>query len=163
VGKLGLDVLATCYDFDSQNLHVFAATKGGDPSIYFHRMLQRERVWTSWRKIDLDIAGEHLIAFFRNRRLYLAWATFLEKGDDQQTAAFPQPASGGGQQDLPKSQRWTEISLAVSEYTGKKWLPRHVSVETVNTSKAEHSLDQKNSFLSVTPDPDVFTVDVYWR
>ena len=120
-----LDVLATCYDFDLQNLHVFAATKGGEPRTYFHRMLQRERVWTSWRKIDLDIAGEHLIAFFRNKRLYLAWATFLEKGDDQQQATYPQPASGA--QDLPKSERWTEISLAVSEYTGKKWLPRRVS------------------------------------
>lgn len=155
-----LDVLATCYDFDSQNLHVFAATKGGEPRTYFHRMLQRERVWTSWRKIDLDIAGEHLIAFFRNRRLYLAWAMFVEKGDDQQQATYPQPASGP--QDLPKSDRWSEISLAVSEYTGKKWLPRRVSVDPVTTPTKPWSLDKKDIVLSVSPDPENFTVDVFW-
>nr|WP_281722005.1 neuraminidase-like domain-containing protein [Nitrosomonas nitrosa] len=155
-----LDVLATCYDFDSQNLHVFAATKGGEPRTYFHRMLQRERVCTSWRKIDLDIAGEHLIAFFRNKRLYLAWATFLEKGDDQQQATYPQPASGA--KDLPKSKRWTEISLAVSEYTGKKWLPRRISVDPVQTPTMEQSLDKKNIVLAVSPDPENFTVDVFW-
>lgn len=155
-----LDVLATCYDFDAQNLHVFAATKGGEPRTYFHRVLQRERVWTSWRKIDLDIAGEHLIAFFRNKRLYLAWATFVEKGDDQQQATYPQPASGP--QDLPKSQRWSEISLALSEYTGKKWLPRRVSVDPVATPKKTWSLDKKDVVLSVSPDPENFTVDVFW-
>lgn len=154
-----LDVLATCYDFDSQNLHVFAATKGGEPRAYFHRMLQRERVWTPWKKIDLDIAGEHLIAFFRNKRLYLAWATFLEKGDDQQTATYPQPATG--EQPLPKSKRWTEISLAVSEYTGKKWLPRRVSEEPLFTPTMTQSLDQKSIVLSVSPDPENYMVDVY--
>lgn len=153
-----LDVLATCYDFDSQNLHVFAATKGGEPRTYFHRMLQRERVWTSWRKIDLDIAGEHLIAFFRNKRLYLAWATFLEKGDDQQQATYPQPSDT----QPPRSKRKTEISLAVSEYTGKKWLPRGVSVDPVETQEMEQSLDKKNIVLSVSSDPENFTVDIYW-
>jgi hypothetical protein len=44
-------------------------------------MLRRERVWTSWRKIDLDIAGER-IAFFRSKRLYLAGD--LPGRDDQQ-------------------------------------------------------------------------------
>lgn len=155
-----LDVLATCYDFDSQNLHVFGATKGGEPRSYFHRILQRERVWTSWRKIDLDIAGEHLISFFRNRRLYLAWATFIEKGDDQQEATFPQPKSGGGSQPLPETLRWSEISLAVSEYTGKKWLPRRVSVDPVKTSKMKESLNKDDIVLSVWPDPENFAVVV---
>lgn len=152
-----LDVLATCYDFDSQNLHVFAATKGGEPRTYFHRMLQRERVWTSWRKIDLDIAGEHLIAFFRNKRLYLAWATFLEKGDDQQQATYPQPSDT----QPPKSKRKTEISLAVSEYTGKKWLPRRVSIDPVETPEMEQSLDKQTIVLTVSPDPENFSVDVF--
>ncbi|HEU5181573.1 MAG TPA: neuraminidase-like domain-containing protein [Candidatus Polarisedimenticolia bacterium] len=156
-----LDVLATCYDFDSQNLHVFAATKGGDPRTYFHRTLQAELAWTPWRKIDLDITGEHLIAFFRNKRLYLAWAIFLEKGDDQQQATYPQP--GSGEQDLPKSKRFTEISLAVSEYTGKKWLPRRVSADPITTTKMEQSVDTKRVVLTVSPDPEYFTIDVHFE
>ncbi|MHB0953993.1 MAG: Tc toxin subunit A-related protein [Allorhizobium sp.] len=153
-----LDVLATCYDFDREDLHVFGCTKGGEPRSYFHRVLQRERVWTAWTKIDLDIAGEHLIAFFRNKRLYLAWATFMEKGDDQQEATFPEP--GVGNQPLPPAERWSEISLAVSEYTGKKWLPRRVSEGVVVTPTNTISLDQKRIFLTVTPASERFTVDV---
>ncbi|MBC7985239.1 MAG: hypothetical protein H7X93_01000, partial [Sphingomonadaceae bacterium] len=152
-----LDVLATCYDFDRQQLHVFGCTKGGDPRGYFHRVLERERVWTPWRKIDLDIAGEHLVAFFRNKRLYLAWATFMEKGDEEQDAVFPEP--GTGPQPLPPTQRWSEIKLAVSEYTGKKWLPRRVSEGFVKTPTSTVSLDQQRVFLTVTPATD-FTVDV---
>ncbi|GGC05314.1 neuraminidase-like domain-containing protein [Pseudoduganella buxea] len=155
-----LDVLATCYDFDLQNLHVFAATKGGDPRGYYHRMLQRERSWTPWRKIDLDITGEHLIAFFRNNRLYLAWATFTEKGDETQSLPFPQP-SGAATQPLPRPLRWTEISLAVSEYTGKKWLPRRVADTPIPTPKDVTPLDRKTIVLGVSPDPERFSVSVY--
>jgi hypothetical protein len=153
-----LDVLATCYDFDREELHVFGATKGGDPRSYFHRTFQRERVWTAWTKIDLDIAGEHLIGFFRNKRLYLAWATFMERGNDQQEAVFPQP--GAAKQPLPPAERWSEIRLAVSEYTGKKWLPRRLSEGVVTTPVRSAALDQETIFLTVTPAPTKFTVDV---
>ncbi|QYU69512.1 hypothetical protein J4558_05050 [Leptolyngbya sp. 15MV] len=153
-----LDVLATCYDFDRECLHVFGCTKGGDPRTYFHRTLERERVWTPWRKIELDITGEHLIAFFRNKRLYLAWATFMEKGDEDQQATFPEP-SGSGPQPMNKSKRWSEIKLAISEYTGKKWLPRRVSEGFVKTQTSETPLDRSLVFLTVTPGTD-FTVDV---
>ena len=153
-----VDVLATCYDFDREELHVFGATKGGDPRSYFHRTFQRERVWTAWTKIDLDIAGEHLIGFFRNKRLYLAWATFMERGNDQQQAVFPVP--GAAKQSLPPAERWSEIRLAVSEYTGKKWLPRRLSEGVVTTPVSTAALDQETIFLTVTPAPTKFTVDV---
>src|SRR5450830_458972 len=155
-----LDVLAPCYDFDLQDLHVFAASMGGDPRGYYHRMLQHERSWTPWRKIDLDITGEHLIAFFRNNRLYLAWATFTEKGDETQSLPFPQP-SGAATQPLPRPLRWTEISLAVSEYTGKKWLPRRVADTPIPTPKDVTPLDRKTIVLGVSPDPERFSVSVY--
>ncbi len=154
-----LDVLAACYDFDREDLHVFACTKGGDPRSYFHRVLQRERVWTPWTKIDLDIAGEHLVAFFRNKRLYLAWATFIEKGNDQQNVTYPDPSDNR----MPPAERRTEIRLAISEYTGKKWLPRRLSEGTLFTDWKAESLDPKQLFLTVTPDPGRFTVDIYSR
>ena len=156
-----LDVLATCYDFDRSELHVFACTKGGDPRTYFHRVIQRERVCTAWTKIDLDIAGEHLIAFFRNKRLSLAWLTFLETGNEDQQTQFPQ-ASGSGPQSMPKAERRTEIRLAISEYTGKKWLPRRVSQDALFTGWSQSSLNRDRLFLSVTPDPERFTVDLYF-
>lgn len=152
-----LDVLATCYDFDRAEMHVFGATKGGDPRGYFHRVFQRERVWTPWQKIDLDITGEHLVAFFRNKRLCLAWATFTEKGDEAQNTVFPEP--GTGPQPLPPTYRWTEIQLSVSEYTGKRWLPRRMSQDAISTPSRPYRLDLKTLFLTVTPGTD-FTIDI---
>ena len=62
---------------------------------------------------------------------------------------------------MPKAQRRTEISLAVSEYTGTKWLPRRVSQRRSAHAVRTESLDRTaDLLLSVTPDPD-FTIDVY--
>ncbi|MFM7547287.1 MAG: neuraminidase-like domain-containing protein, partial [Cyanobacteriota bacterium] len=154
-----LDVLATCYDLQNYSLHVIAATKGGEPRLYFHRRLDRERFWTPWTKIDLDISGDHLIAFFRNQRLHLAWATFLEKGNEEQSLPFPQ--QGSDNQPLPRAQRRLEISLAVSEFTGKRWLPRRVSRDAITTPWAEEPIDRATLQLTVNPDPERFTVDLY--
>jgi peptidoglycan hydrolase-like protein with peptidoglycan-binding domain len=155
-----LDVLTVCFDPDHNDLHVFACTKGGDPRTYYHRVFQRQRVWTSWKKIDLDISGDHLVAFFRGKRLYLAWTTFLESGDDQQRAVMPN-TPGGTEGSMPPAKRQTEIRLAVSEYTGRKWLPRRVSAGALYTPMRPQSLDQSKIFLTVTPDPARFSVDVF--
>ena len=154
-----LDVLATCYDLQNYSLHVIAASKGGEPRLYYHRRLDRERFWTPWTKIDLDISGDHLIAFFRNQRLHLAWATFLEKGNEQQSLPFPQQSSSN--QPLPRAERRLEISLAVSEFTGKRWLPRRISRDAITTPWAEEPIDRATLQLTVNPDPERFTVDLY--
>jgi peptidoglycan hydrolase-like protein with peptidoglycan-binding domain len=154
-----LDVLATCYDSDRSDLHVFGATKGGDPRVYYHRVMQRERSWTPWRKIDLDITGEHLVPFFRNRRLYLAWATFLEKGNDQQDSEFPTASSGS--QSLPPAERHLEVRIAISEFTGKRWRPRRVSHDFIETPWTTETLDPRKLHLTVNPAPQRFTIDLY--
>jgi len=154
-----LDVLATCYDLQNYSLHVIAASKGGEPRLYYHRRLDRERFWTPWTKIDLDISGDHLIAFFRNQRLHLAWATFLEKGNEQQNLPFPQQSSSN--QPLPRAERRLEISLAVSEFTGKRWLPRRISRDSIATPWDIQLVDRSTIQLTVNPDPERFTIDLY--
>lgn len=151
-----LDVQATCYDFYNDSLHIFACTKGGDPPVYFHRVLQSERVFTPWAKVNLDISN-NLVAFFRDKRLFLAWTTFIEKGDDQQPSAMPQDDAT----TMPAAQRYTEIRLAISEYTGSKWLPRRVSRDFLVTPNETKSLDLQRIFLSVNVDEARFTIDVY--
>jgi hypothetical protein len=121
--------------------------------------LDRERFWSPWTKIDLDISGDHLIAFFRNQRLHLAWATFLEKGNEDQDVPFPQ--NNGGSQKLPKPERQLEISLAVSEFTGKRWLPRRVSRDPIFTDAKTQPIDRRTLQLVVNPDPERFSIDVY--
>jgi hypothetical protein len=59
-------------------MHVFARTKAVDPAIYYYRRFEQERSWTPWEKVELDITGDHLLAFKRNHRLCLAWPIFTE-------------------------------------------------------------------------------------
>ncbi|MCZ8260624.1 MAG: neuraminidase-like domain-containing protein [Beijerinckiaceae bacterium] len=155
-----LDVLTTCYDFEREEMHVFAATKGGEPRVYYHRILQRERVWTPWTKIDLDIAGDHLIAFFRNERLYLAWLMIKEVGREDGSSQMPDTPPG--QSDpVPQPERRLEMQLAVSEYTGKSWRPRRMSPDSVNTEWSRTGVNRSQLLLTVNPDPDHFAIEVF--
>ncbi len=157
-----LDVLATCYDFDREDMHVFAATKGGEPRVYYHRILQRERVWTPWTRIDLDIAGDQLIAFFRNERLYLAWLVIKEVGREDGAARMPDTPPGH-MDTPPRPERRLEIQLAISEYTGKSWRPRRLSPEALRTNWSHMPVDRAELLLTVNPDPDNFAVELFWQ
>jgi Tc toxin complex TcA C-terminal TcB-binding domain/Neuraminidase-like domain/Putative peptidoglycan binding domain len=151
-----MDVLTTCYDLQLDNMHVFAVTKGGEPRQYYHCMLQRERIWTPWEKIDLDITGDHLVAFHRDGRLSLAWLNFLEKGDENQDVLYPQ------QNDkMVKPDRYTEMRLAVSEYTGKRWLPRREAAEALATEPVAVPLERKDIQLIVNTEDTWFAIQVY--
>lgn len=123
-----MDVMATYYQTDIATMHVFARTKGGDPAVYYYRQFQKERYWTPWEKVDLDIVGDHLLAFDRNSRLTLAWPVFTEETDQSQKGHIPGPGdipAGGKDTDTPLK-RW-KIQLAVSERSGGKWMPKKVS------------------------------------
>ncbi|WP_244222793.1 neuraminidase-like domain-containing protein [Cupriavidus lacunae] len=123
-----MDVMASYYQTDIATMHVFARTKGGDPAVYYYRQFQKERYWTPWEKVDLDIVGDHLLAFDRNSRLTLAWPVFTEETDSSQVGHIPGPGdipAGGKDTNVPQK-RW-KIQLAVSERSGEKWMPKKVS------------------------------------
>lgn len=128
-----LDVMATYYQTDIGTMHVFARTKGGDPAVYYYRQFQKERYWTPWEKVNLDITGDHLLAFDRNSRLTLAWPVFTEESDsDQSPPNTPKPDEipAGGQANQKPRKRW-KIQLAVSERANGKWLPKKVSKDGI--------------------------------
>jgi hypothetical protein len=64
-----LEVVATWYETETKIMHVFARTKAVDPAIYYYRRFEQERYWSPWEKVELDITGDHLLAFMRNHRL----------------------------------------------------------------------------------------------
>lgn len=137
-----LEVVATWYQSDIKTMHVFARTKGGDPAIYYYRKFEKEQSWTPWEKVELDITGDHLLAFFRNTRLCLAWLVFTEEPDKNQTGTVPvvkiqndgvAPANNPVPLDKPK--RKLLIQLAVSEFANKKWQPKKVSKDGIHTPK----------------------------
>ncbi|MEM7373664.1 MAG: neuraminidase-like domain-containing protein [Bacteroidota bacterium] len=127
-----LEVKATWYDVANREMHVFARTKGGDPSTYYYRKFEQERHWTPWEKVELDISGDHLMAFVRNNRLHLAWPIYSEVPEPTQTASIPD-ATPGNNVELDRPKRKLKIQLAISEYSNHKWQPKKVSKDSLLT------------------------------
>ena len=147
-----LDVMACYYQVDIRTMHVFARTKGGDPAVYYYRQFQQERYWTPWEKVDLDITGDHLLAFDRNSRLTLAWPIFTSEADDSTTTKVPNPATGIPAGGLPteKPRKHWKIQLALSERAGTKWLPKKVSKDAL------YSPSSTTYFSSEPPAPETY-------
>ena len=112
-------------------LHVFGRTFAV-PHIYYYRRLKNRSVWTAWERVDLDIAGDHLLPVVFNRRLYLFWPIFTQKVPANQK--IPAPNTQG----TPPQKYW-EISLAWSEYKQGNWLPKQVSSGPDGISQHETS------------------------
>ena len=127
-----LEVMATWYQSDIKTMHVFARTKGGDPAIYYYRKFEHERYWTPWEKVELDITGDHLLAFVRNNRLSLAWPVFSEEPDPEPKSTIPDNAPGEVV-DNDKPKRKLKIQLAISEFANNKWQPKKISKDAIDT------------------------------
>jgi len=144
-----LEVMATWYQSDIKTMHVFARTKGGDPAIYYYRRFEKERYWTPWEKVELDISGDHLLAFERNNRLSLAWPVFSEEPDPDPQSTIPVSTAGSVvNNDKPK--RKLKIQLAVSEFANKKWQPKKISKDGILTP-----------YSYFTSDDNQFKRDIY--
>ena len=131
-----LEVMTTWYDTINKNMHVFARTKGGDPSIYYYRRFEKEHYWSAWEKVELDITGDHLLAFMRNNRLHLAWPMFSEEAQPDQQSKVPSTGDQGIFVDTDQPKKKLKIQLAISEYTNKKWQPKRVSKDAIKTPSA---------------------------
>jgi len=140
-----LEVSAVYYDTDRLQMHVFARTKGGDPATYYHRIFNQERSWTPWDKVDLDITGDHLLAFMRNSRLYLAWPIFSEQANRDQSITIPDPTALSGGKETEHAKKYYKVQIAISEFSGKKWLPKKLSKDALNTLEYE-VLPSKQNF-----------------
>lgn len=138
-----LEVCAVYYETAVYTMHVFARTKGGDPAGYYYRRFEKERCWTPWEKVDLDIGGDHLLAFERNKRLYLAWPLFSEEADQDQPLQIPSSAEGT---PVEKTRKKWKLQLAISEYAGGKWLPKKLSKEALYTQDFYEILPGKEDF-----------------
>jgi len=126
-----LEVMATWYDMPARIMHVFARTKGGEPYIYYYRRFESERYWSPWEKVELDISGDHLLAFMRNNRLCLAWPMFSEEPQPDQASKIPSTDESHFTPD--KQKKKLKIQMAMSEYSNGKWKPKKISAESLST------------------------------
>ncbi len=136
-----LEVVAVFYQTDILVMHVFARTKGGDPAQYYHRTFEKERYWTPWRLVELDISSDNLLAFVRNGRLTLAWPVIAEETDPDAEVTTPavsgSPSSGPMQHPASR----LRIQMALSECAGGLWKPKKISQDAV-VSPAAYTTDR---------------------
>ena len=85
-----LDVCGTFHDLENGQdvLRVLARTQGSPP-VYYMREWVASAAWTAWRKVDLDIASDHVLPVVWNGRPYLFWADRQRQG--RPVAASPSP------------------------------------------------------------------------
>jgi uncharacterized delta-60 repeat protein len=126
-----LEIAATWYQTETRTMHVFGRTKG-DPPTYYYRTFKEEKAWTPWEKVDVDITGKHVIAYVRRNRLNLAWLVFKEEPDPNPKATIPNNTAGLSV-PVDKPSRKLSIRVAISEFTGKEWLPKKISNDSILT------------------------------
>ena len=135
-----LEVKATWYDVPTRTMHVFARTKGGDPAIYYYRRFEKERSWTAWEKVELDIQGDQVLAFIRNNRLHLSWLMFTEEAQPDQQTKVPAGTDQGTYVNTDRPAKKLVMTLAISEYSNKKWQPKRVSKDSIS-APSTYTLD----------------------
>lgn len=126
-----LEVVACYYQTEIKSMHVFARTKGGDPAQYYHRIFERERSWTPWTRIELEITSDKLLAFARNGRLNLAWTVTSEEVREDQNATVPPVSGQSSEVPMDRPEARLRIQLAVSEYAAGNWKPQKLSRDAV--------------------------------
>lgn len=122
-------------------LHVFGRSLA--PHRYFHRV-RRHGAWSPWREIELEISSEHLMPFFMEGRLFLAWASFedvaLPKGRAPAASASGEPVIDG------HDQAWWAQESANARAAGDfvrlaRALVNHAKLAQLNDARAAAASD----------------------
>jgi peptidoglycan hydrolase-like protein with peptidoglycan-binding domain len=137
-----IEVVGVYHEVDDENpwdslpptvnvLHVIGRTRT-DPSVYYYRTFDLSYgTWSPWGRIDVDIAGDHLIPVVYNRRLYLFWLVFLEKPIKMKKQPPAMASTSTKTQDSPESPKSLEIQLAWTARVEGGWAKRQISREKV--------------------------------
>jgi hypothetical protein len=128
-----LEVVACYYETAAGTMHVVARTKGGDPAQYYHRTIEKERYWSPWRAVDLDITSDSLLAFVRNDRLHLAWPVISEETDPDAEVTTPGVSESPSTGPMQRPSARLRIQLALSDYAGGLWKPKKISEDAIIT------------------------------
>lgn len=110
-------------------LHVIARTYA-NPHQYFHRTMENNE-WTAWKKMEIEIDGNHLIPVVFNRRLCLFWLFFTGQHEEQEPLD-PQADS------IPPPPRYWKIQIAWSEFKKNRWTAKKLSGSCFESRHFKH-------------------------
>jgi peptidoglycan hydrolase-like protein with peptidoglycan-binding domain len=105
-------------------LHVVGRTFH-KPNKYFYRQLLNGTSWTPWEPLQVDIAGDHLLAVVWQRRLRLLWPIFTP------ATVTTQSVQASNNMTVSPPETYWQITLAWSEYSQGAWLPKQVTDDFV--------------------------------
>jgi peptidoglycan hydrolase-like protein with peptidoglycan-binding domain len=138
--------------------HVVARTRS-QPAVYYYRRCDLNyNTWTPWERIDLEIAGDHLIPVVYNRKLHLFWLVFTEKPIKVRRQPPAEASSQPTQAPDPPSQ--LEIQLAWSVRTDDGWSSRKLSRERI-IHPWQRPLSSYNLKPRYKPRENMLWLDIY--
>ncbi|MGH1491574.1 MAG: neuraminidase-like domain-containing protein [Acidimicrobiales bacterium] len=117
-----LEIVGICQEHDGSRpttpevVHLIGRTTSS-PKHYWHRTLTAGIEWSPWRRIEVDISGDHVVPVFHNRRLRIFWAEFEPKDE----------APDDPKDDDAKARRFTSCSLSMTELRDGQWTPKVLS------------------------------------
>jgi hypothetical protein len=112
-----LDIMAVCRD--GETLHLFGRTP--QPHRYFHRTF-RDGAFSAWKRVDLDIEGEHVVPVVASGTLYLFWMTLEDQPTKDSVESLKQ-ASVHEVQELE-----TVVRMYCAELRRGGWAPYAATV-----------------------------------
>ncbi len=127
-----LEVASIYHDEEDKTLYVLGRTKN-IPRKYFYRRWERQRRWTPWEPVSVDIEGENVAITLFNGRLYLFWFMTQEKADDTDNSEVKVPDVGEDPFASDKPKKYLEIKLAWSQYRSGQWSSKQLSDVAVRT------------------------------
>ena len=115
-----LEVVSLFSDENTGITHVFGRTRN-IPHQYYYRT-KAKGLWSPWKKVDVDVEGDHILAVVWNSRLMLFWGAFTEKQEESDSVTIPEPGS-----EMGKALKYFEMKLAWSELKNGKWSSKKIS------------------------------------
>jgi hypothetical protein len=126
-----MDMMGMCQSIEEEErvLHVLAKTKE-HPATYYYRK-QKDKIWTAWQKVDVDIKGDHAIPYVYNNRVHIFWLEILEKPMKQEMLPKAKEdtstASGANENYTPEAAQYKEIQLGWTVLKEEGWIPKKIS------------------------------------
>ncbi len=128
-------------DGDQTIVHVFGRTANAEPHIYYYRKYDY-RTWTPWKKMEVEIVGNHLIPIVINKRLYIYWPEFREEPDQDSIYGDSSiPEGGEDNYKIQKTYKVTQLRLSGSEYRNEKWTSKKTSKDFFVSGSYPDKLD----------------------
>ncbi|TET67941.1 MAG: hypothetical protein E3J56_12115 [Candidatus Aminicenantes bacterium] len=142
-----LEIAGTYYEDVTNTHHIFARSPGGEPYIFYYRQWVDDRRWTAWERVEVDIKSDYIIPLVMNRRLYLLWPELREEPVMEENLITDIPFPGDPNVPIQEPKKRSKLHLAISEYRNKKWSPKKVSQDYLQTD-SYHELDKSRYFIA---------------